>query len=350
MSNNQFHNDFKINGRSFSSVAHLLTYSKVLSVPIHNFLQDWFSKKKVVEVKTSGSTGTPKIIQLQKEFMKNSAKATGQFFELSKNTTALLCMPTEYIAGKMMLVRALELGWHLDIVKPSSNPLQNVNKVYDFSAMVPMQLQDSLDNIEKVKKLIVGGGVVSKELEKQMQFISTEVFATYGMTETITHIAVKRLNHFNNNTSSGVENSLYAVLPDITISSDDRNCLVINAPRVSDIEIVTNDVIEMISETEFKWLGRFDNVINSGGVKLHPEEIEKKLFEKISQRFFVAGVTDILLGEKLILIIEGKATTISLDKFEHLSKYEIPKETYFLEKFVETATGKVQRDKTINLL
>ena len=350
MSNNQFHNDFKINGRSFTSVANLLTYSKVLSVSTYSFLQDWFSKKKVVEVKTSGSTGTPKIIQLQKEFMKNSAKATGQFFELSKNTTALLCMPTEYIAGKMMLVRALELGWHLDIVKPSSNPLQNVNKVYDFSAMVPMQLQDSLDNIEKVKKLIVGGGVVSSELEKALQSISTEVFATYGMTETITHIAVKRLNHFNNNTSSGVENSLYAVLPDITISSDDRNCLVINAPRVSDVEIVTNDVIEMISETEFKWLGRFDNVINSGGVKLHPEEIEKKLFEKISQRFFVAGVTDILLGEKLILIIEGKATTISLDKFEHLSKYEIPKETYFLEKFVETATGKVQRDKTINLL
>lgn len=343
MKNNQFHIDFKLNGVSFLSVDELLAYSKSLTVSTHFFLNDWFSDASFIEVNTSGSTGKPKLIQLKKEFMINSAIATGHFFDLQEKTTALLCMSTDYIAGKMMLVRALILGWNLDIVEPVSNPLKGIEKKYDFSAMVSLQLQNSLSKIQNIKKLIVGGGVVSKELDDKIQKVSTEVFATFGMTETITHIAVKKLNHLT-------EISNYKLLPNISISLDKRNCLVINAPKISKELISTNDVIELVSEKEFKWLGRFDNVINSGGIKLHPEKIEEKLSKIIPQRFFVTGIPDLVLGEKLILIIEGDEMNIDFRNSEDLTKYETPKETYFVTKFIETDTKKIQRKETIKLI
>ena len=316
----------------------------------YQFLQEWFSISDTIQVKTSGSTGKPKTIQLKKEFMINSALSTGVFFELPEKTTALLCMSTDYIAGKMMLVRAVILGWHLDIEAPVSNPLKRLKKQYDFSAMVPMQLQNSLSEIYKIKKLIVGGGIVSDELVKELKDISTHVFATFGMTETITHIAVKKLNHLKNVALSEEGGAFYKTLPHVNISIDNRNCLIINAPKVSEEVVVTNDVVEIVSASEFRWLGRYDNVINSGGIKLHPEEIEKKLSQIIFQRFFVAGIPDSLLGEKLILVIEGQQTSFEFDDVKGLTKYQTPKSVYFVAKFVETATNKVQRFKTLDLL
>lgn len=349
----QFHKCFKLNGKSFSEVTPLLNFSKTTSEEVCEFLKKWFSEDNFIEVQTSGSTGKPKVIQLKKEYMKNSALATGTFFNLKENTTALLCMSPNYIAGKMMLVRALELGWHIDIVEPSSNPLKGVDKTYDFSAMVPLQLHNSLNEIDKLKKLIVGGGVVSKVLLHKIQNIKTEVFATYGMTETITHIAVKKLNNFKNVITSGTKQSYFRTLPNVVLSKDSRNCLVINAPKVSEEEIITNDIVKIHSENEFEWLGRFDNVINSGGVKLIPEQIEQKLSEIIKERFFVYGIADEVLGEKLMLIIEGiKDNTIlnELKNLKSLSKFEQPKEIFFIPKFVETPTQKINRTKTIQLL
>ena len=340
---NKFHKDFKLNGNSFSSIDELLNFSKHFSDDIHQFLDSWFSLDESIIVQTSGSTGKPKLISLKKEFVVNSAKTTGNYFNLQENTTVLLCLPTTYIAGKLMLIRALVWGWHLDIVKPNSYPLENIEKQYDFSAMVPLQLENSLSKIGFIKKLIVGGGVVSNSLQKELQNISTEVFATYGMTETITHIAIKRLN------KSDLISSFYKVLPNVTIYIDDRNCLVINAPKVSDEIIFTNDVVQLISDSQFEWLGRFDNVINSGGIKLHPEKIEEKLSKVISNRFFVIGVTNKKLGEKLILIVEGNQQEINF-KNCNLSKFEIPKEIYFLSDFKETDTKKIQRKKTLDLL
>jgi O-succinylbenzoic acid--CoA ligase len=342
-----FHKSFKLNGISFSSVDELLNYSQQLNSSIFNFLKDWFSSDDCVIVRTSGSTGKPKPIKLKKEHMKNSAMATGEFFNLKEGATALLCLSNDYIAGKMMLVRALTLGWELDVVEVDSNPLASVGKVYDFSAMVPMQLQNSLSDLTKVKKLIVGGGVVSNELVNKIQSVKTEVFATYGMTETITHIAVKKLNNFK------VTPVFYQTLPNVTIYKDQRNCLLIEAPKVADELIVTNDVVELISDTQFEWLGRFDNVINSGGIKLHPEKIEEKLSKVISRRFFVAGIPDKILGEKLVLIIEGVASSEvekSLLELVNLSKYEKPKSIYFVESFIETETKKIQRKKTLDLV
>lgn len=340
---NKFHKNFQLNGQSFSTVEEIITFSKSISDEIYQFLKSWFSDDKSITVQTSGSTGVPKQILLPKEFVINSAQATGVFFSLPKNTTALLCLPTAYIAGKLMLVRAITLGWQLDIIQSTSNPLEKIDKVYDFAAMVPLQLQNSLSKINVIKKLIVGGGVVSKELENKIQAVSTTIFATYGMTETITHIAVKKLNKID------ILPNYYQILPNVTIFKDQRNCLVIRAPKVSKALVFTNDVVNLISDKEFEWLGRFDNVINSGGIKLHPEKIEEKLSKIIDSRFFVTGISDKILGEKLILIIEDNLRDINFKKAA-LLKFEIPKETYFLAQFVETETKKIQRKKTLDLL
>lgn len=346
-----FHSAFKLQGKSFSSTEKLIDFSKEISSEVTDFLIDWFNKESFVEVKTSGSTGNPKIIQLQKVHMINSAKATGDYFNLPEKTTALLCMSPNYIAGKMMLVRALSLGWHLDIVEPTSHPIKNIEKQYDFSAMVPMQLYNSLADIHKIKKLIVGGGTISEDMMSKIQHIKTEVFATYGMTETITHIAVKKLNNFKSVIASETKQSNYTILPNIRISLDNRGCLIIDTPKISEEKVITNDLAELISSKEFKWLGRFDTIINSGGIKLIPEQIEEKLSAIIKNRFFVAGKRDNILGEKLILVIEGNEDNNMLKQVKNLqtlSKYEILKEIYFLDKFIETETGKVNRTETLN--
>ena len=348
MKSNSFHTSFQINGKVFLSSEELIKYSQSISKEINQFLKEWFSDAHFVLVKTSGSTGNPKSIHLRKDFMINSALATGRYFQLGENTKALCCLPIKFIAGKMMLVRALTLGWNLDVIESTSNPLKEITKEYDFSAMVPLQLRNSISKIDQIKTLIVGGGVVSRELKKAIQTIDTNCYATYGMTETITHIAVKKLNKFSQ--SELESESVYKTLPDVTVSRDKRSCLVIHAPKISDVDIITNDVGEVVSKTEFNWKGRLDHVINSGGVKLHPEEIEQKLSHTIYSRFFVAGILDEILGEKCILVIEGESYPITKKHFSKLSRFEIPKAIFFIPKFIETGSGKIQRLKTLDLL
>ena len=355
----KFHKNFQLNGVAFATSNEIIDFSNEISLEASLFLKDWFSENRSIEVNTSGSTGAPKTIAIKKEFFINSALSTAEFLNLRVRTTALMCLPPNYIAGKMMLVRALILGWHLDVVSPNTNPLENSDKTYDFTAMVPLQLLNSLGKIEQIKKIIVGGGVVSPQLQEKLQGIQSVVFATYGMTETVTHIALKKLNHFP--ASAGVKSiaSFYQLLPNVKAYKDTRNCLVIDAPKVSQEIIFTNDVVDLISDRHFAWLGRFDNVINSGGIKLHPEKIEEKLSKIIAQRFFVAGISDVLLGEKLILIVELESTNVSnfqqlfsenIKNLSTLSKYEIPKEVRFLKAFVETETKKIQRNKTLDLI
>jgi O-succinylbenzoic acid--CoA ligase len=360
-----YHKDFKLNSNSFDGLDDLLSYAFHFSPDIHFFLENWFSEKEVILVQTSGSTGTPKSIELQKKQMQYAALATGDYFQLKEKTTALLCLPIGYIAGKMMLIRALTLGWHIDVVAASSNPLKENSKGYDFAAMVPLQVENSIDKLPQIKKLIIGGSAVSNSLQIKLQSIATAVFATYGMTETITHIAVKKLNNFQslqeNVTKEFAGNqkftlpknarnsAFYQTLPNTIIYKDERNCLVIKNEKISNKVIFTNDVVDLISDTQFDWLGRFDNVINSGGIKLHPEKIEEKLANSIHQRFFVAGIADEKLGQKLILIVEGTASTLRLEK-ANLSKFEVPKEIHFIIHFIETETKKIQRKKTLDLI
>lgn len=351
--NSSLHTDFKLDGVFFNHKIDLLEFTFKKFPDIYIFLKHWFDDSEFITVKTSGSTGSPKLIKLKKEFMINSAKATGQYFNLQQKTTALLCLPIDFIAGKMMLIRALTLGWHLDVGLSNTNPLEGVKKHYDFLAMVPMQLFHSLKKLEHIKKLIVGGGLVSNELAKKLNNVSTQIFATYGMTETVTHIAVKPLNRAGGLTST---TDLFQTLPSVKISKDDRNCLCIDAPSVADKTINTNDLVEILSSNKFKWLGRYDNIINSGGVKLIPEQIESRLHKIILQRFFVIGFPDRVLGEKLILICEGNKKADLLDKIirfqkenpSDLAKFEIPKKIYFVNKFLETETKKIKRMEVLN--
>ena len=304
--------------------------------PVGDFLLDWFDAKPYIEMHTSGSTGIPKTITVSKQAMVESALATGDFFELNPGNKALQCLPVKYVAGKMMLVRAMILGLDLDYVAPSSHPLHHNEVDYDFVAMVPLQAQNSIAELKKVKKLIVGGASVNKNLEKQLLKLSTEVYETYGMTETITHIAARKLGE-----------KAFTVLPNVTVSYDDRNCLVIHAPRISEEVITTNDIVELLNENQFVFIGRIDNVINSGGIKLIPEQIEEKLASKITQRFFIASKPDNELGEKVVLVIEGEKHEFDTTLYEALDKYEKPKEIIFITKFKETPNGKIIRKESM---
>ena len=336
------HNQFKLNGfhlnrEDLCRVAYsFIKEGEDYEKPVGEFLLDWFDSSSFIEVQTSGSTGEPKLLRIAKEAMVNSALATGDFFDLNPGDKALHCLPVKYVAGKMMLVRAMILGLDLDFVAPSIHPLEGNEVMYDFVAMVPIQAQHSLKELKKVKKLIVGGAKMNKPLENALSKLTTVVFETYGMTETITHIAAKRAG----------ENA-FTVLPNVTISYDERNCMVIHAPRISDEVIITNDIVELVNENQFVFLGRFDNVINSGGIKLIPEQIEEKLSNKIESRFYVIGKSDKELGEKLILVIEGEHKEIDPSIFDDLDKYEKPKEIVFVSQFKDTITSKILRKESL---
>ena len=302
------------------------------------FILDWFNSNSFISVTTSGTTGAPKKIKIEKQAMVFSALATAEYFDLNAGNRVLNCLSTNYIAGKMMLIRSFVLGFEMDFVKPTSNPLKNNNKFYDFVAMVPLQVENSINELVNVRKLIIGGSKINQNLKNQLLGLSTLVFETYGMTETITHIAARKIN-----------DNYFSVLPNVTISKDNRNCLIIDAPRISDSTITTNDVVNIISNSQFELLGRIDNVINSGGVKLFPEQIEMKLAHKIQTRFFVTGIPDDQFGELLALIVEGSPIPFEDDIFNDLLPYEKPKTIHFLSNFLETESGKIKRAATLNL-
>ena len=339
----KIHNRFKINNFHFdhealfqfaySSIKEGKEYEKDLGL----FLLDWLDDKETITVTTSGTTGPPKVIAIEKQAMVNSAIATGNFFNLHPQDKALLCLPPRYIAGKMMIIRAMIIGLELDIIEPSSH-LDSLyeHQKYDFGAIVPLQAENSLVKLNQIKKIIIGGAKVSDDLALKLKEVNSEIYETYGMTETITHIAAKKIGE-----------EYFNILEHVTISIDDRNCLVIDAPSITDEKVITNDIVEILNEKQFKWLGRYDNVINSGGIKLFPEQIETKLASKISNRFFITGFPDAVLGTKVVLVIEGKSNEIDPQIFNSLEKFEKPKKIVFVSEFVETDTKKINRNKTL---
>ena len=346
------HPKFKLNGLPYQSdglfekANGLINRGANYEISIGNFIQEWLDNNDYVVVKTSGSTGVSKNLVLSKQKMISSAKATGTFFKLPENTNALLCLPSNYIAGKMMLVRAMVLGWNLHVVAPGKNTISHDDTDYDFVAMVPYQVQYSLKSLNKIKKLIIGGAAISKKLNDQLQGIDTEVFATYGMTETISHIAVRRINGL-------AKSNNYTALPRVRFSLDKRNCLMIDAPEVSVEKVISNDVVKLISPTSFEYLGRIDDVVNSGGIKLFPEQIESKLASYIDRPFIIASEKNETLGERLILIIEDATTQENSDfkeAFLSLSSYERPKKIYTFSKFPFTETGKIKRMELLKYL
>ena len=338
------HNRFKLNGihitreEMFYVAYCFIKEGKPFEQHIGTFLLDWFDEKPYIELKTSGTTGTAKVIRIQKQAMLDSALATGDYFGIGPGNTILHCLPTNYVAGKMVWVRSFILGLEMKFVEPTSDPLKNVDETFDFCAMVPLQAKNSLAKLKqkKIKKLIIGGASIHKALEQELEKLPIEVYETYGMTETITHIAAKKIGE-----------DAFSVMANVTVSTDDRQCLVIKAKNISTEEIVTNDIVRLISDSQFAWEGRYDNIINSGGIKLMPEQIESKLSTLIPRRYFVYGQPDETLGEKLVLYVEGEPMEIDPSVFDVLNKFEKPKEIVFIPNFKETVTGKIIRTESI---
>lgn len=314
---------------------------------IFHFISEWLDDMDYVLVKTSGSTGKSKNIQIEKTRMIASAKATNAFFNLDENKKALLCLSAEYIAGKMMLIRAFVGGFDLHYIEPKSDALLKINSDFDFTAVVPLQLESVLKSenaqlINRVKKMIVGGAAVRQDLIQKLEQVETEVWATYGMTETVTHIALQGLNGKH-------KTNYFQGLPSVEFQTDERDCLKINVPAVSQDAIQTNDSVELLNAHQFRFLGRVDFVINSGGIKLSPEILEQKLEIYIESDFAFSSKLDKLLGEKLVLVIEGE--TYSEKMFRELNnliktrlnRFEQPKEILFIQEFPKTRNGKLDR-------
>lgn len=320
---------------------------------VAEFMKDWLLPHATIELATSGSTGKPKSILVGKNQMLLSASRTAEYFHFKQGQNALLCLPANYIAGKMMIVRALFSGLHLVVVTPSQNPLESLKpgSIIHFAAMIPLQLNQSIHHpsLSQIKAILLGGGPLDENLEKLTQKVNTEIFHGYGMTETLSHIALRRVNGKNSSQS-------YQALKGIELGKDNRNCLTITAKGFLEETLITNDLVSFTGTNEFTWQGRYDNIINSGGIKLIPEEIEAGLQLLLDRRFYVAGVDDEKLGKKLILVIEGEAfNKIELaslkDKMEDfINQYAIPKEIFFVKNFANTVSGKINRLKTSSLI
>ncbi|MCL3780284.1 hypothetical protein EMN47_07745 [Prolixibacteraceae bacterium JC049] len=314
---------------------------------VWQFILNWFSDEEAVEVQTSGSTGAPKKMKIQKHYFRNSARMTLDFLGLKPGDSVLLCLSAGYIAGKMMIVRALEGGLNLILSEPSSNPMKAINQSVDFAAMVPMQVEKVLNEsgefaLLKVRKLIIGGAAISPELEQQLLPLKNQVFATYGMTETVSHVALRSV--------SGTKcSAAFQPLAGVEISKDERGCLMINAPRLAAEMVITNDVVEINSDETFQILGRIDNVINSGGVKVFPEAVERKISHLIGDRFIITAQQNVLLGQQVTLRIETdnseKYDWVELQNKikEVVHPFECPKSIEFVKVLNETATGKIIR-------
>lgn len=311
---------------------------------IYLFLKDWFNDSSFITVHTSGSTGKPKPMEVEKDRMQASAAFTCKYLGLTAGSCALLCLPVSYIAGKMMLVRALVSGLRIETIEVNGHPFATADQHYDFVALIPLQAVNSLSNqqekkrLEAVKNVIIGGAAIDPELEKQLSALSNAVYSTYGMTETLSHIAMRRV--------SGTERSLYyEPLDEVNLSLSDKGTLEIYAPRVCVERLQTNDCVEFNDQGAFRIIGRVDNVINSGGVKLQIEEIESKIASGFTSHFAITSVHDMKLGEKVVLLYEGNRNKEDIVVFLQsvLSGYEQPKQIFCVSSIPLTESGKVKR-------
>lgn len=306
---------------------------------VMRFIDEWMDETDCVLAHTSGSTGTPKPIRLLKQDMLQSARATCEFFGINETSTMVMPLSVDYIAGKMMIVRAMVSGAILWIEAPSNSPLiQNYGDI-DLLPVVPSQILSIIDksNNRQIKNLIVGGGAIPANVETKLIASGINAYSTYGMTETCSHVALRKIAH---------EQDLYEALPGIRFSTDDRDCLIVNAPYFSFKKLQTNDIVELVDDAHFKWVGRYDNVINTAGIKVFPEEIEAVLSTIIDAPFYIIGTPDDKWGEAVTLYIEGKM--VDVDNIEKqtrclLDRYRVPKKIICVDRFERTESGKIKR-------
>lgn len=318
---------------------------------------------ELIKVHTSGSTGQPKEMLVEKSRMMASARMTCDFLGLRPGDTALLCMPLDYIAGKMMLVRCEERNMKLIRVTPTNHPLANLDCHIDFAAMVPSQVYESLkvpterERLSRIGNLIIGGGAISSDMERELKTFPNAVWSTYGMTETLSHIAMRRLS---GNTASQFYTPLDGVQLSITDSEKEhpeKGRLVIDAPHLCAQRLITNDIAELHYENgicQFRIIGRTDNVICSGGIKLHIEEIEEQLRPHLTADFCITKRTDAKFGEAVVMLVERVNESTSGRAGEFLSnimeicrnilpRYSVPKQIISVTQIPHTPNGKIDR-------
>lgn len=320
------------------------------------FCRQWLEGTDSFRVRTSGSTGSPKEISVTREQMLASVHATRRFFEIEKGSSLLCCLDTEKIAGKMMLLRGLEWEGVLQVVPPVANPLENMQQEsLDFVAMVPMQVAACFDHphtreaLNRIKILIIGGAPVGPDLRERIKGLSGNVYQTFGMTETVSHVALADLK-----ASGPLE---YRALPEVRLAMDSSNRLCIHSPMSGADWLVTHDVVELTSDRSFLWRGRADFVVNSGGIKLYPEEISEQIAPLVqelfpSRNFFLTGIPDARLGEVLVLVVEGigddrRAERLLKAAKALLPRYWNPKDIRFIPRFCWTTTGKIDQIRTL---
>lgn len=320
---------------------------------LKDFLSEWQSASPEIELFTSGSTGKPKLIRASKKRMAASASLTSKYLGLKKGDTALLCLPLDYIAGKMMAVRSIVAGLELVCVEPDGHPLKDVDCEIDFAAMVPLQVYNSLlvnsekEKLKSIENLIIGGGPVNEELEAQLKNFPNAVWSTYGMTETLSHIALRRI--------SGADASdWYSPLPGVELSLSDDSRLIINAPMVCGEILTTNDIAEFAKDGQhFRIIGRADNVIISGGVKLQIEEIEKSLSPYIDCPFAITKKADNKFGEIVVLLVAASEdqdiSDIKRICADMLDAYARPKLIIKTGEIPMTPSGKINRAEAIGI-
>jgi O-succinylbenzoic acid--CoA ligase len=305
------------------------------------FMKEW-SEGDFITAHTSGSTGAPKLIRLRKSDMIESAKATNAFLGITAASVLAMPLSADYIAGKMMIVRSLIAGCRLHIAEPSLNPLQGFEHLpaIDMMPVVPAQTSELLKNgriADKVRCVIVGGAPMGAAAEKALADSGVRAYATYGMTETCSHVALRRI---------GIEDH-YTALPGIWFATDSRGCLIIHSDRMSFGSLTTNDCVELLSPCSFRWLGRADNVINSGGVKVYPEKLERQIAPLLGDRaFYISGRASEQWGTEIILTVEGEE--FDRDRFmsaasEILPKRLLPKEIIVTDSIERTQSGKIKR-------
>ena len=319
---------------------------------LSEFLSEWHSSDPRLLVHTSGSTGSPQPLWVEKRRMETSARITCRFLGLKAGDTALLCLPLDYIAGKMMVVRALVAGLRLISVSPSGHPLSSFGSEetdsLDFAAMVPLQVWNSLqvpeerDRLMRIRHLIIGGGAIDDDLARELRSFPHAVYSTYGMTETLSHIAFRRL-------SGNEASEWYTPFDGVSLAADDEGCLVIDAPEVCAERLVTHDIVAFHSDgRRFRILGRSDNVICSGGIKIQAEEVERLLRPYILCPFYITKTPDARLGEVVTLVVERPFSDQDLQVLQHLhlqtNRILLPRRIVWVDHLPMTETGKPRRN------
>jgi O-succinylbenzoic acid--CoA ligase len=311
-----------------------------LQAKVELFCKQW-DNGQVISIHTSGSTGKPKEITFTKEQFIVSAQKTIDFFQLNTETKSLLCLSPDTIGGKMMLVRALVGDYSMVLTNPSLDPFEHLHEQIDFVALVPAQLAhilqnaSSLSKLKKVKNILIGGADIPKELIEQLRLHEITAYQSYGMTETISHVALRVIG----------QDSDYHALPGIHFTSLD-NCLTIHYPEIQSTAIQTTDIVELRDEHTFRWKGRADFAINTGGKKIHPEELEKRLSSFISGRFILSSIPHPVWGEALVLLSEEPIILMKSELLSTFSTAEIPKFAQTVP-IIMTENGKIQRKLTL---